>query len=66
MLGRIAPTLQRKSQLCIPFPGIAMPQSNFHIHVSVSRGNSFSGNICFLFSVLVLCSVEINEDSTDI
>ncbi len=25
-----------KTQLCIPFPGLAMPQSNFHIHVSVN------------------------------
>ncbi len=28
--------LQRKSHLCIPFLGIARPQSNFPIHVSVS------------------------------
>ncbi len=29
--------LQRKSHLCIPFLGIARPQPNFHIHVSVSN-----------------------------
>ncbi len=87
-------TLQRKYHLFIPFLGIARPQSQFHIHVSVgdlyistivphmscSRigrsimgkyksltdtwmwklglwlRSSFPGNICFEFSVLVLCS----------
>jgi hypothetical protein len=29
-------TLQGKSHLCIPFLGIARPQSQFPIHVSVS------------------------------
>jgi hypothetical protein len=29
-------TLQRKSHICIPFLGIARPQSQFKIHVSVS------------------------------
>ncbi len=29
-------TLQRKCHLCIPFPGIARPQHQFHIHGSVS------------------------------
>ncbi len=32
----VSNTLQRKSHLCIPFLGIARPQSQFpHIHVSV-------------------------------
>ncbi len=87
-------TLQRKSQLCIPFPGIVQPQSQFslwcvcerfiysqdrstyflqqnkqidhqiikttHRHINVEIGtvarNSFFGNTCSEFSVLVLCS----------
>ncbi len=42
--GGRSTALQRKSHLCIPFLGIARPQS-------------FSGNICFKFSVLFLCSM---------
>ncbi len=90
-------TLQRKSNLCIPFLGLRGLSPNFHIHVSVSDWyiprirphiscsrigrlivgiyksftdtwmwksglwprNPFSGNICFEFSVLVLCSVSV-------
>ncbi len=90
--------LQRKFHLCIPFLGIARPQSQFphscvcervicsqdrstyflqqngqidcgnisiaHRHMNVEIGTvlwpsySLSGNICFQFSVLVLCSVD--------
>ncbi len=83
-------TLQQKFLLCIPFLGIARPQSQFPLicvcerfiysHISCSRIGrsmvgiyksltdtwmwelglwpcySFSGNICFQFSVLFLCS----------
>ncbi len=87
-----AVTLQRKSQLCIPFLGIAQSQSQYshscvcerfisigsHICSRIGRSivgiyksltvtwmwkvglwprNSFSGNICFEFPVLCLCSV---------
>ncbi len=94
--------LQRKSHLCFPFSGIARPQSQFHIYVSVNdlyiyfhdrstyfpgsrKGrtimgiykslkdtsmwklelrlhNSFSGNICYEFSVFCLCSVSLRPD----
>ncbi len=74
--------LQRKSHLCIPFLGIARPQSQFThscvcerkpimgIYKSLSGlwmwklglrpHNSFSGEICFEFSVLCLCSVTLS------
>ncbi len=56
---RLDSTLQRKPHLCIPFLEIARPQSQFPRTCvwDCGRAIPFAGNMCFEFSVLVLCSI---------
>ncbi len=58
-LRKFLPTLQQKSHLCFSRKGIVQPQSQYPQTHECGNGdcNSFSGNICFEFSVLCLFNI---------